>query len=159
MPSAGSLLKHIKPVAKNLSVWFDSNLSFEQNTTKLVQTCFYHLRNISRIRSILSLKDAEAILHTLISSRLNYYISFFTCLNQKSINRLQTVRNSAARLLARSKRSNHITLVLASLHWLLVCFRILLLTFKALQSLSPCYISGLLVAYKPAHSLRSFIGS
>ncbi len=94
-----------------------------------------------------------------ISSRLDYCNSLFTCLNQKPINRLQTVQNSAARLLTRSKRSDHITPILASLHWLPVCFRIdlkiLLLTFKALQGLSPCYISDLLVVSGPARSLRS----
>ena len=118
MPSAGSLLKHIKPVAKNLGFWFDSNLNFEQQTTKLVQSCFYHLRNISKIWSILSFKDTGAILNTFISSHLGYCNSLFTCLNQKSINWLQTVQNSATRLLSRSKRNEHITPVLASLHWL-----------------------------------------
>lgn len=43
----GPLLEHIKPVASNLGVWLDSNLSFDQHVTKLVQACFYHLRNIS----------------------------------------------------------------------------------------------------------------
>jgi len=42
---------------------------------------------------------------------------------------------------------DHITPVLASLHCLPVCFRIdfkiVLITFKALHSLSPCYISDL----------------
>ena len=78
---------------------------------------------------------------------------------KKSINQLQIAQNSAARLLTSSKRSNHITPVLASLHWLPVCFRIdfkiLLLTFKALHGLSPCYLSDLLVAYVPVDSQRS----
>ncbi len=51
LPSAGPLVDCIKPAAKNLGIWFDSNLNFEQHTTKLVQSCFYHLRNISKIRS------------------------------------------------------------------------------------------------------------
>ncbi len=43
LSSAGPLVDAIKPSVKNLGVCFDSNLSFEQHTTKLVQSCFYHL--------------------------------------------------------------------------------------------------------------------
>ena len=68
-------------------------------------------------------------------------------------------QNSAARLLTRSRKYDHITPVLASLHWLPVCFRIdfkiLLITFKALHDLAPAYISELLVPYVPSRSLRS----
>ena len=53
----------------------------------------------------------------------------------------------------------NITPVLAELHWLSVekriIFKILLLTYKALHSQAPIYISELLVPYKPARTLRS----
>ena len=149
----------VKPVAKNLGVWFDSNLSFERHITKLIQSCFYHLRNISKISSILTFKDTETIVHAFISSRLDYCNSLFSGLNQKSIKRLQAVQNSAARLLTKTKYCDHITPVLASLHWLPVSFRIdfkiLLMTFKAVHGLSPSYISDLLVPYTPVRNLRS----
>ena len=54
MPSTGDLSKLIKPVARSLGVLFDSNLCFEQHITKIVQSCFYQLRNICKIRSILN---------------------------------------------------------------------------------------------------------
>uniref|UniRef100_A0A8C9XVY9 Uncharacterized protein n=1 Tax=Sander lucioperca TaxID=283035 RepID=A0A8C9XVY9_SANLU len=41
-----------------------------------------------------------------------------------SIDRLQIVQNSAARLLTRSSRMSHITPILYSLHWLPINFRI-----------------------------------
>ena len=154
MPSTGDLSKLIKPVARSLGVLFDRNLCFEQHITKIVQSCFYQLRNISKMRSILNLSDAETLLHSFISSRLDYCNSLFTCLSQKTLKRLQTVQNSAARLLTRSRKYDHITPVLASLHWLPVCFRIefksLLITFKALHDLAPAYISELLVPYVPS---------
>ena len=53
----------------------------------------------------------------------------------------------------------YITPVLKSLHWLPVCFRIdfkiLLLVFKALNGLSPSYLSDLLLTYEPSRTLRS----
>lgn len=161
LPSAGSLFSNpnLKTVAKNLGVWFNSDLSFEWHTTKLVQSCFYHLRNIAKIRSILSFKDTEILLHAFISSRLDYCNSLFTCLSQRDLNRLQLVQNSAARLLTKTRKHEHITPILSSLHWLPVCFRIdfkiLLTTFIALQGLAPPYILDLLTPYEPMRPLRS----
>ena len=53
----------------------------------------------------------------------------------------------------------HITPVLASLHWLPVAFRIdfkiLLLVFKALNGLAPSYLEDCLNRYVPGRPLRS----
>ncbi|KAF7641237.1 hypothetical protein LDENG_00287960 [Lucifuga dentata] len=58
-----------------------------------------------------------------------------------------------------SNRWQHITLVLASLHWLPVHlridFKILIITFKASLGLAPSYICDMLIPYEPARSLRS----
>ncbi|MGL4878764.1 hypothetical protein, partial [Paraclostridium dentum] len=114
----------VKPVARNLGVLFDCNLSFEHHITKLVQSCFYHLRNIAKIRPMLNFNDAETIIHAFISSRLDYCNSLFSSLHQKDLKRLQIVQHSAARLLTGTGKFSHITPRLASLHWLPVHLRI-----------------------------------
>ena len=69
------------------------------------------------------------------------------------------MQNAAARLLTNTKKRDHITPVLATLHWLPVVFRIdfkiLLITFKAQKGLAPLYISELLPPYDPPCGLRS----
>jgi len=64
-----------------------------------------------------------------------------------------------ARLILGGRKYYHVTPLLKELHWLPVeqriIFKILLLTFKALKSLCPSYISDLLQTYKPTRSLRS----
>ena len=66
-------------------------------------------------------------------------------------------QNAAARILTRAKRFEHITPVLASLHWLRIkfCidFKVLLTTFKALNGLTPHYLKDLLHPYIPAQTL------
>ncbi len=51
--------------------------------------------------------------------------------------------NAAARVLTRSRKYDHITPILQSLHWLPIKFRIsykiLLLAYKALNDLAPAY--------------------
>ena len=99
------------------------------------------------------------IIHAFISSRLDYCNSLFTCLSKASTDRLQLIQNAAARLLTRSSRRCHITPVLASLHWLpvvfRVCFKVLVLTYRALHGQAPAYITDLLEWYEPSRTLRS----
>src|SRR4029434_1105548 len=62
------------------------------------------------------------------------------------------------RLLTRTKRREHISPVLAALHWLPVTFRfdfkVLLLIYKALNGLGPSVIANSLVKYLPSRTLR-----
>ena len=112
----GSLSTNLKPTVKNLGVTFDPDLSFEPHIKKVTQSAFYHLRNISKIKSFLSTPDLSKVIHALIFSRLDYCNSLYTCLTKKSTHRLQLIQNAAARLLTGTRKFDHITPVLASLH-------------------------------------------
>jgi hypothetical protein len=77
------------------------------------------------------------------------------------IDRLQNVQNSAARLIARRRKFDHITPVMKELHWLPVSQRIiykiiiiLLITYKALNGLAPSYIRDMLQPLKSTMNLR-----
>ncbi len=69
------------------------------------------------------------------------------------------VQNAAARVLTRSRKYDHFTPILQSLHWLPIKFRIsykiLLFAYKALNDLAPTYLTNLLSRYNPTRSLRS----
>ena len=73
------------------------------------------------------------------------------------IQRLQRVQNTAARMIRRPKKSDHITPVLHSLHWLPVSYRcqykLLLYVFKALIQKAPIYLQELIQVHKPSRSL------
>ncbi len=110
------------------------------------------------MKPFLSVQDFERVIHAFISSRLDYCNSLYMGINQASLNRLQMVQNAAARLLTGVRKREHITPVFA-LHWLPIRYRIdfkvLLLVFKALNGLTPVYLSDLLSAHNPGRSLRS----
>ena len=67
--------------------------------------------------------------------------------------------NTAARLLIGSHKYDHITPVLMQLHWLPIeqhiVYKIILVTFKALNGLAPQYIADMISYYKPSRWLRS----
>ena len=155
----GVLGQSVKSNLRNLGVRFDSNMSLVQHCNQLTKNCFFQLRNISKLRAVVSQNDLETIIHAFVSSRLDYCNSLFTCLNKKELTRLQLVQNAAARILTRSNRRTHITPVLKDLHWLPVSlrshFKILTLTFRALHGQAPPYISALIHPYSPARALRS----
>ena len=155
----GSLKTNIRPNLRNLGVIFDKSLHFDSHIKSVTRTCFFHLSNIAKLRSIVSHNELELIIHAFVSSRLDYCNSLFTCLNKSSIDRLRLIQNAAATLLTRSRRSCHITPVLAALHWLPVAFRIrfkvLVITYRALHGQGPAYISDLLDWYEPSRTLRS----
>ena len=69
------------------------------------------------------------------------------------------MQNSAARLVTVSRKRDHITPILRRLHWLPVSYRIifkiLLLTYKALDGQAPSYIKDLLKYKNSGRVLRS----
>lgn len=57
---------------RNLGVIFDRALCFNSHINSVVRSCFFHLRNTAQIRSIVSIKEIEILVHGFISSRLDY---------------------------------------------------------------------------------------
>ncbi len=85
------------------------------------KSAYYNLKNIAIIRLFVFSQDLEKLVHAFITSRVDYCNGL---LPKKSIRQLQLIQNTAARILTRTRTSEHITPVLRSLHWLHVTFRI-----------------------------------
>ena len=81
---------------KNLGVTFYSCLTFQFHIKAITKTAFFHLSNIAKIQPILSLCDAETLIHAFVSSRLDYCNVLFSGLPSCATRSLQLVRNAAA---------------------------------------------------------------
>ena len=110
--------------ARNIGVTFDSHVNLEKHVMNTCKTAVSHLQNIAKIRNSLSQDNAETLVHAFISSQLDFCNAFLYGLPQSVIDRLQYVQNCAARLVTRTRSSEHITPVLRRLHWLPVRQRI-----------------------------------
>ena len=135
---------------------FNSGLTFRSHIKALTKTAFFHLCNIAKIQPIISLHDAETLIHAFVSSRLDYCNALLSGCATTS---LQLVQNAAARIFIKSKKFYHITPILASFtgyqHKLELILKFLFLTYKALHGLAPAYLSELIIPYTPARPLRS----
>ena len=122
---------------KNVGVVLDKNLSFNQHINGVVSHCYKILRDISRIKKYLKKAHVECLVHSVVTSRLDYCNSLFINLNKENISKLQKLQNSAARLVLGRRRRDSASVALKELHWLnveaRVIFKILLLVFKVLK--------------------------
>ena len=107
----------------------------------------------------MSQSNCERIIHAFITSKLDYCNAILYGLPQAQLDKLQLIQNTAARIVSKTKKSQHITPVLRSLHWLpihkRIVFKLLLLTYKALNGQASSYISDLLTKYKISRNRRS----
>ena len=117
----------------------------------------FQLRNISYIRKFLDQKSAETLIHAFVSSKLDFCNSLLFGSSIHQINRLQKIQNTAARIVKKSPRRNHITPILYDLHWLPVkyriIFKILVITFCGLRFNQFHYIGELINSYEPPRNL------
>ena len=146
--------------AKILGVIFQSDMSMDKHISCVAKTCFHQLREFRHIRSFIP-KSAAIIIfaNAFIHSCIDYCNSRFYGVQKYSINRLQKIQNSVARIVTRTSRSPHITPVFKSLHWLpfqyLINFKLYCITHRALSLGGPHYLNSLLINRLNSHSLRS----
>ena len=155
----GDALVEAAGSAKNIGAVLDSSLTLVEHVSRTARSCYMHLHQISQIRPCLTDETAATLVRSLIFSKLDYANSLLFGLPDQLVNKLQMVQNNAARLVMGKRKSDHVTPLLKSLHWLPIKFRIEykinLITYKALHGQAPEYISSLLQEYKPTRPLRS----
>ena len=92
------------PEVRNLGVILDSTLSYQAHIKAVTKSAFFSLKNISRLRPSLSDSAAKTLVNALVTSRLDYCNGLLWNLPDKTLERLQYVQNSAARVITRTKR-------------------------------------------------------
>ena len=155
------LNQHVMPAVstRNFGVIFDDKLNFREHISLICRTCFYHIRDLRRIRRYLPVSVAKTIATALVTSRLDYCNSLFHNIAIKDITKLQRVQNCLARVVTRYPRFTPSKPLLKSLHWLPVQYRIMFkmctITYQALSSKQPSYLHTLLTPIRKSIQLRS----
>ena len=129
--------------AHNIGVTFYSELKFDHHIRQICKFCFYHFRDLRRIRRHLSIDTAKMIANSLITSRLNYCNSLLFNIDDKYIH-----KNTYIQVVCKTSKFCYITPVLHLLHWLRIKYRIDFKintwVYKTLHTNQPVYLRELL---------------
>ena len=99
------------------------------------------------------------LIHAVVTSRLDANNALLYGVPNKQLCRLGRLQRTAARIIVRKKKYDHIGDTLKMLHWLPIPerieYKILLLVYKSLNGYGPQYLTELFSLYKPQRALRS----
>ena len=73
-PTISVGMENIRPSqqARNLGVILDDTMSLSPHVNTIVKGAFYHIRNISKIRKYISTSTTEILIHSCLSSKLDF---------------------------------------------------------------------------------------
>ena len=87
----------------------------------------------------------KMLVHAFISSGLNYCNQLFVGVSGQLLDKLQSIHNTAARLVTGARKFDRVTPVTRQLHWLPVRqrlqFKTAVLVFKCIHGQAPVYLS------------------
>ena len=128
---------------KVLGVVLNRRLSFDSHSTMVARACNYHIQAIRHIRHLLTTELALTLACSLILSRLDYCNAVLHGASASSIQKLQRVQNTAARVVLQVPRRSSALPLLEQLHWLPVRqridYKLAVLTYKTRSTSTPSY--------------------
>ena len=99
---------------------------------------------LGKLHNYLDQNSTERLIHAFVTSHIEYCNSLLFGLPTSQTVPIQRIQNSAARLVCRVKRWEHVTPLFRSLHWLPVTqhikYKILLLTYLTVNGHAPTYL-------------------
>ena len=89
---------------KYLGVYLDNELSFCKYITEKYKSAMFQLHRIRVLRSHLSRKSLELVIHAFVLSQLGYCCTLLYDLPNSSLAKLQRVQNFAAKLIFNKRK-------------------------------------------------------
>ena len=90
--------------AQNLGVEFDKDFNFKKHISKVCRSCYYHIRDLRRLRRCSTATVTKTIATSLVSSKPDYCSSIIYNIPNREINKVQSFQNCLARVVTRSPR-------------------------------------------------------
>ena len=92
-----------------LGVILDADLTMVQHIRGVTGHCFYQLRQMLAIRKSLTVETVKLLVHSFVHSRLDFCNSVLKGVIAVHLQKLQTIQNGAARIVARRRKFDLIT--------------------------------------------------
>ena len=104
------------PISDIFNRSFDSTMTMSRHINAVVKSGFYHLRNIAKVRNVLTLNTTKNLIHAFVISKIDNYNSLLYGLPKQLIDKLQHLLNAAARAITGARKNDHIRPILQELH-------------------------------------------
>ena len=131
--------------AKDLAVLFDPYLSYNNHIIKTVSSCMSSLGQINRVKHAPDRRTLLIVMNTLVFSKLFYCSNVWANCSKLNIDKLQSVKNFARRIVSGIRKYDHVTPELKRPRWLPVSsqlyYRNAILAFKCMNGCAPEYLS------------------
>jgi len=133
---------------RDLGVLLDQELTLAPHIHRLARDCYYQLRQLRTISRSLTPSATTTLVHSFITSRLDYCSSLYFGLPLNRLVCLDRVLRSAARLIGQIPKFGHVSsYMLETLHWLptrqRIEYRIAALVRRCQLGLAPVYLREL----------------
>ncbi len=129
------------PQFKYLGVILDSNLTFKKHLKKVTNTINFNLRNFRQIRPYLTIEAAEAYLHCMIFSHMEYCFTNWSFVDVTTIKPIEQLFKRAIKIFDKKPNSFHHCTILEKHHLLSFGnfrnFKNACLVYKCLNGLAP----------------------
>ena len=150
--TVGPVVSH-QLIVSVISLHLNSDMSIDAHITLVVSSCFGVLRQYAAFAACCHVKHSRCSLSSIvIASKVDYCNVAFAGLARCELDRIQSVLNAAARLTAGVCKFDHVTPLLANLHWLCVpeCIKckLCVLVHRRLNSAASQYLTELV---RPRH--------
>ena len=109
----------------------------KKKKTAVCKSSFFHLRNIFKIRKFLSYDTCKTLIHAFVTARIDYCNSLLYGQPKCILKRLQSVLNSAARLIHLTSRCEHVFFFILFFFYFILFYFYFYLSF-ALQTYIKC---------------------
>ena len=156
MPTVNSILQSTVAV-NDLGVHLDPGLVMDRQVSKLCQVCYFHLRRLRTVRRSLTKESLLTLVHAFVTSRVDHCNGILFGAHSYLLDRIQSVLNSAARLVLNIPKFSHISAAIRDeLHWLPIKrrieFKIALMVRHCVVGTAPEYLKEL------CHPVSSAVG-
>ena len=146
--------------ARNLGVIMTSDMSMDKQVSNIRKSCFYHLKNLAHLKKLIPTTMLHTLTHAYVTSHIDFCNSLLAGSTNKLLAKLQTIQNSSARILTNTRKFDHISPTLRTLHWLPAKYRIMFklatIAHKAIYNeYYPQYMKTNLVLKKSVRTTRS----
>ena len=121
---------------RDIGVILDNGLDMSAQVSNACRGAYFHLFRIAKIRKCLDTAACKTLVHSLVTSRIDYGNAVLYGISDRLLHRLEMVQRSAARVVLQIRRGDRrsMTEALKLLHWLPVKWRVVQATCSCVPS-------------------------